>query len=218
MSAPSERLIVDSLSAGFFRHLVLTNLTLSAQAGEVIAIRGENGSGKTTLARVLAGLHPVAAGRVQLDGRDITFLSPWRRVSLGLKHVPQGDRVFRELTVAQNVRLLGGEPRNGTAARQLPGPVANAAWVDYAWQRPAGNLSGGRQALVALGAAVASAGGLLLLDEPAAELDDEMVEIAAQLVREAGVQGTTVLVFEHRRAFSRLVANRELSLADGCLH
>lgn len=144
---------------------IVQGVSLTVDAGEVVALLGRNGVGKTTLARGLIGLTPIAQGRVLLDGEDVTGLSAHRRSQRGVRIVPQGRGIFPRLTVAENLRI-------GAFLSPRPDPRMREKLEDLfpvlheRWRQQAGTLSGGEQQMLAIARALLSAPKALILDEP----------------------------------------------------
>ena len=209
------------VSGGYGGTTVVRDLDLRVDAGEALAVLGASGSGKTTVLRMIAGLHPVSAGRILVDGRRVDTLPAQRR---GIGLVPQQGALFPHLSVARNVGfgLVPVDPVarwRGRAARadRVREVLELVGLADRADERPS-RLSGGQQQRVALARALAPGAGLILLDEPFSALDAALrgrvrAEVAA-LLSESGA--TSVLV-THDRAEALATADRVAVLIDGLL-
>jgi branched-chain amino acid transport system ATP-binding protein len=204
---------VESLEA---RHGLLgavRGVSLAVAAGETLALVGANGAGKTTLLRTIAGAHPAAAGRVLLDGVDVTRLPSHRRVGLGIALVPEGRRLFPGLTVEENLRVAAGRARPGrwdvaTLLDAFPilGPLR---------RRPAATLSGGQQQVAAIARALMSNPRVLLLDEVSLGLAPLAVEaVYASLAVLVG-DGATILLVEQDLGRALQVASRVVCMLEG---
>lgn len=185
-----KTLSVESLQAGYGRVQVVVDVTFEARAGETVAIVGRNGAGKTTSLSAIAGLrYGMAGGKVTLGDRDITGASPLKIVESGLNLVAEGRRVFRDMTVTENLRL-GAYTRRRRDRRQIPTDLERVRELFPALgvyrDKLVGQLSGGQQQMVAVGQAMMTRPTFLLLDEPtsglAPALVDEMYESFRQLV------------------------------------
>jgi ABC-type multidrug transport system fused ATPase/permease subunit len=190
---------------------VLRDVTLSARAGEVTAVVGPSGAGKSSLLRCLVRLDEPEGGSVRLDGRDVLELDPCdlrRRVAL----------------VMQAPVMLPGSVRDNLAygleqvsAPALGGALARAGLPDGLLERPAGELSGGETARVAVARALVRAPAALLLDEPTAALDREAAAAVERLVRELGEQGLAVVIVTHDEPLAARLASRAARLGAGRL-
>jgi branched-chain amino acid transport system ATP-binding protein len=203
-SAPAL-LGVDDLAAGYKKKTVLDGVTFHVRAGERVAVVGRNGAGKTTLLHALLGVLPVSRGRIVYEGRDLHRDPAQDRVRAGVALVPQGGRVFSNLTVAENLELGGYVVRD-------PGAVQSALERAYAMfprlreraAQLAGTLSGGERQMLAVGRALMARPKLLMLDEPSSGLAPIVVKELMEKIEEVSVTlGTTILMVEQnvREAF-----------------
>jgi branched-chain amino acid transport system ATP-binding protein len=195
MSGPM--LEVAGLSAGYLDTTVIAGLTLTVQAGEAAVLIGPNGHGKTTLLRAISGLITPSAGRVLLDGQDVTGRSAEQISALGLVHVPQGDGLFAEMTVEENL-MMGAFPaaswrdRRAALARvyeQFPVVAERAS------QR-ARTLSGGERRLVALGRALMRPSRITLIDEPSLGLAPVAIDAVYEVIGRLKESGATIVLVE----------------------
>ena len=194
---------------------VLHDCGVEVAEGECLAVLGRNGVGKTTLVHSLSGLLPLSSGTVTLDGRDISSLPPEKRLVAGMTLVPQGHRVFRSLTVEENLtvsmrRKGGHEPRWSLDDVYERFPILR----DRARQS-AGSLSGGQQQMLAVARAMLGNGRIVLMDEPSEGLDPHRVAMIGAIVRELKERGTSVLLVEQRVAFALKVADRVAFMSRG---
>jgi branched-chain amino acid transport system ATP-binding protein len=207
-------LTVSGLHAGYGRIPILFGVTLSAGAGESVGILGHNGMGKTTLLRTLMGYLAATAGTVQLDGRDVTRLTPTARARLGIGYVPQGREIFATLTVAENLQM--GCLRKADAKQIIAAILEDFPRLKRLLDRLGGALSGGEQQLLALARCLCGDPKLILLDEPTEGIQpsiiEEMVETLLTVRRRRGL--TTVLV-EQNLSFIASLSDRILILQKG---
>lgn len=203
---------VDGLSKHFGGVKAVDDVSLEITAGRICSLIGPNGSGKSTMINVLTGLYEPTRGRVSLLGRDITRRRPDERVKLGLARTFQNIRLFKELSVVENV-MTGRHCRTSSGLfRVLFTPAARreeAATRRRALQELefvglsdvgtalAGSLAYGRQRLVEIARALASDPTLLLLDEPAAGLNPHETELLDEILRQIVARGITILLVEH---------------------
>jgi len=206
------------LRAGFGAQTVLHGVDLDAPAGAVTGIFGLNGAGKTVLLKVIAGVVPARAGVITLDGAEIQRLGPERRVARGMAHVPQGRQMFRSLTVEQNLRVGAHVLRRRDRAayvQELERVFGMFPLLAERRRQPAGTLSGGQQAMLAVGRALISRPRIVLIDEPSAGLApaviDELLESLA-VIRQTGV---TMLLVEQNIRFGLRLADTALLLQRG---
>ena len=200
-------LAVERLTARYGAVVALHDVSLHVDAGELVAVVGPNGAGKTTLLNSVAGLVRPAGGRVRLDGRDVTGAEPARLVRAGLALVPEHRRIFRDLTVGENLQLAGVTVRGAERRRRLDEARARFAVLDERWDTAAGYLSGGEAQQLAVARALMSEPRLILLDEPTLGLSPSMVDVVFDLLADLRGRGRTLLVVEQN-------ARRALELAD----
>lgn len=209
---------VDGLEAGYGETLVLRGLSLRVRERGVLAVLGPNGAGKTTLLRALSGQLAARRGRIRLDGRDLTTVSPSRRVALGLCHIPDPRGIFPSLTVRDNLVLQA--PR-GTTAASIERAVSVFPRLGERIDQVAGTLSGGEQQMLAVARAYVRDPRVVLLDEVSMGLApmvvDEIFDFLERL-RDAGVALVIVEQFVHRAlamADDVVVVNRGAVVAQG---
>ena len=222
-------LVADNLCKSYGGLTVLDHVSLTAEAGRVTALIGANGAGKTTLFRCLAGSLRPDAGRVLLDGRDVTRLPADARSRRGLVPTYQVGSVFQTLTVRENLLVAAENRHRLSPLRAFAGPLARAvaARVDEVSERlgldayltiPAGELPTGVLRLVELARALVTDPLVLLLDEPVSGLDRRQTTAVAALLRRLATAGKAVLLVEHDQRFVDAVADEVHELAQGTLH
>jgi branched-chain amino acid transport system ATP-binding protein len=201
------------IQAGYGRAaLVLRGLTVKVPANSVVCLVGPNGAGKSTVLKVASGLLAPRAGRIVLDGVDVTGQGPQQMLAAGLAHVLQGHSVFREMTVAENV-LLGAYTVKDRAVRDERAAFVRDVFPVVAdrWTALAGLLSGGQQKQVELARALMVRPKVVLLDEPSMGLDPKATATVFEQVVRMRAAGTAVLLVEQN-------ARRALETADiGCV-
>jgi branched-chain amino acid transport system ATP-binding protein len=207
---------VVGLCAGYGDVPVLRGIDLSIPAGSIIALIGANGAGKTTLLRAISGIIPTDAGTIRYDGRDIVGMPPQDIVRAGLVQVPEGRRLFPEMSVLENLLVGSSSP----AAR--PKRDENLAMVLELFPKVserqfqlAGTLSGGEQQMVAIARALMASPRLLLLDETSLGLAPIVVDEIFVAVRRLAAQGLTILVVEQNTALALEVADHGYVLEQG---
>ncbi|HUR49486.1 MAG TPA: ABC transporter ATP-binding protein [Acidimicrobiales bacterium] len=204
--------------AGFGAATVLHGVDVSVGSGEVVAILGLNGAGKSVTLKVLAGLLPARAGTVRLDGEDVTALSPEQRVGRGMGHVLQGRHVFGELTVEQNLRLGAYLLRRKSPAAYQPalaGVLDRFPRLAERRSQLAGSLSGGEQAMLAVGRALMGGPRIVLVDEPTAGLSPLVSAGLVDTLEATRETGVTMLLVEQNTRFALDLADRILVMRQG---
>jgi branched-chain amino acid transport system ATP-binding protein len=181
--------------------------------GETLALVGANGAGKTTLLRALAGAHRPSAGRIVFDGRDITGLSPHRRVARGIALVPEGRRLFPGLTVEENLKVAAGSGRKGPW--NVRSVVDAFPILAKLLDRRAGALSGGEQQATAIGRALMTNPRLLLLDEVSLGLAPLAVDGVYRSLATLIEGGATIVLVEQDLARAMRVASRVMCMLEG---
>jgi branched-chain amino acid transport system ATP-binding protein len=190
---------------------VLQGITLEVGEGEVLTILGRNGVGKTTLIRSIIGFTPPRRGAVRFRGTPITRWPPYRMVAAGLALVPQGRRVFPSLTVRENLdvaRRAGGRWTRARVEALFPRLAERA-------RNRADKLSGGEQQMLAIGRALMTDPGLLLLDEPTEGLAPLLVREAGRVLGELKREGLSILLVEQNLPLALSVADRAHILSRG---
>lgn len=188
---------VAGLRAGYAEATVIRGLDLAVGAGEVVVLIGPNGHGKTTLLRAISGIIRPTAGQVLLDGQDVTGRPAERIAVLGLVHVPQGDGLFAELTVEENL-LMGAFPASSWRSRrkELAGIYERFPVVAARAAQRARTLSGGERRLVALGRALMRPSRIMLIDEPSLGLAPVAIDTVYEAIAELKASGATIVLVE----------------------
>ena len=206
---------VKGLHAGYGALRILRGIDMQIEAGEVVAVLGANGVGKTTLNNALTGLLRPTQGSVRWMGEEIAGARPERIVASGLVQVPEGRRIFPNLTVRENLEL--GSYRRGKAsrARNLERVLGGSPRLRERLGQLAGTLSGGEQQMLATGRGLMAEPKLLILDEPSLGLSPLMVDEMFAMIRRISAEGVTVLLVEQNVVQSLDVAHRAYVLENG---
>ncbi len=208
---------VRGLEAGYGEVAVLRGIDLDLAKGEIVALLGANGAGKSTLNNNLSGLYRPQAGSIRFLGQDIAGANPDRIVEAGLIQVPEGRRVFPNLSVRENLEL--GSYRRARASR-----AANIERIYVIFPRLkerasqlAGTLSGGEQQMLAIGRGLMAEPELLILDEPSLGLSPLLVEEMFSLIQQLNRDGLSILLVEQNVVQSLAIAHRAFVLEHGVI-
>lgn len=189
------------------------DVSFTLNDGEVLAMIGANGAGKSTLLRTIAGLHRATSGTIAVDGRDLSKMSPHRRVQLGISLVPEGRRLFSSMTLEENLRVGAYHARKGPFT--IDGIYELFDWMPERRRQRAWQLSGGEQQAVAIGRALVANPRILLLDELSLGLAPIVIERIYALVPDIVAYGVSILIVEQDVAQGVAVADRVHCLLEG---
>ena len=208
---------VENLAAGYGLVEVLRNISLEINQGEVVAVLGSNGVGKTTLNNCLSGLIKPNHGKIFFQDEVISNKSPEEIVDMGLIHVPEGRKLFPNLTVKDNLEL--GSYRRGKSNRSsnLENVLNIFPKLSERISQTAGTLSGGEQQMVAIGRGLMGDPRFLLLDEPSLGLSPLLVEQMFDLIKKISDNGLTVLLVEQNVTQSLSIADRAYVIEEGAI-
>lgn len=207
---------VQSIDQYYGGSHTLRGVSLSLERGQCLALLGRNGVGKTTLLKCLMGVEPVASGRIQFNGQDITRLPPHQRAARGIAYVPQGRDIFARLTVEENL-LMGMAAKPAAAARRIKEEVFELFPVlKTMLARRGGDLSGGQQQQLAIARALLAEPELIILDEPTEGIQPSIIKNIGHvigLLRARGDMG--ILLCEQYFDFAREQADAFVALSRG---
>jgi branched-chain amino acid transport system ATP-binding protein len=192
----------------------LHDFTITVDEGEIVTLLGANGAGKTTTLRMISGLHHASAGSVHFDGVDISRFAAHKTVELGISHVPEGRRIFPQMTVLENLEI-GAFHKSHVEAAKLDQVYDLFPILKDRAKQQGGNLSGGEQQMLAIGRALMAEPRLLLLDEPSMGLAPLFVQTIFEILRTIRDQGVTVLLVEQNAAKALQLADRGYVLETG---
>jgi branched-chain amino acid transport system ATP-binding protein len=207
---------IEDLEAGYGAIAALRGVTLEVRAGEIVTLIGSNGAGKSTLLRSVSGLVRPRRGRILLDGEDIGSARPDQIVRLGVCHVPEGRRIFANLSVLENLQM-GGYVRRGSSAETLEQVLSLFPRLRERLKQAGGTLSGGEQQMLAIGRALMAQPRLLLLDEPSLGLAPRLVQQIFEIIQTIHAAGTTVVLVEQNAHQALRIASRAYVLETGSL-
>jgi len=211
------KLEVNEVTVRFGGNMALDAASLAAEEGHVTGLIGPNGAGKTTLFNVVTGLLPPTSGRLSIDGRDVTRLSPHKRARQGLARTFQRLELFTMLSVRENIRVAADIHRRWSHDKESPAELTDGI-IDRVGLGPVADvrvtsLPTGQGRLVELGRALACKPSILLLDEPASGQDESETEQFAELLRQLAGEGMAVVLVEHDVQLVMAVCDR-ISVLD----
>ena len=194
----------------------IKGISFEVNEGEVIALIGANGAGKTTTLQTITGMLKPSEGEILFEGQDIVKVPGHKIVSMGMAHVPEGRRVFAELSVYENLKL-GAYTRKdkNEIAESLAKVYKSFPRLEERKNQLAGTLSGGEQQMLAMGRALMSKPKIILMDEPSMGLSPIFVEEIFHIIREISASGTTVLLVEQNAKKALSIANKAYVLETG---
>ncbi len=213
---PEAILELDRVEASYGPVPVVRGVSLTARGGEIVGLIGPNGAGKTTTLLTIMGVVPCAGGEIKFRGESIRGVRPEKVVRRGIALVPEGHRIFGDLTVAENLRLgLAGRPSLDGLSEDLEWIHGIFPVVNEFRDRPAGALSGGQQQQLAIARALIAAPQLLLLDEPSLGLAPSVVDDVLRALGEIRGRGVTMVLVEQRAQLIAGFADRTHVLNNG---
>lgn len=204
---------ISDLQVSYGQSEVIHKINFSAKKNETVAIMGRNGMGKTTLFKALMGILPSKGGKIALEGKNLTPLDSYQRVSNGLAYVPQGRMIFPSMTVQENIET-GMEK---SKSRQIPQDIYNLFPVLFDMRhRKGGNLSGGQQQQLAIARALVTDPKVLLLDEPTEGIQPSIIKDIARVLNEIRkMREITIIVSEQVLSFTLEIADRLIVIDSG---
>lgn len=196
----------------------LKGISLTVSDGEIVTLIGANGAGKTTTLRTISGLKKPTSGAIVLNGTDITGTTAQERVKMGISQVPEGRRIFSEMTVLENLELGAYLRRDrASVAKDLKMVYEHFPILSDRKKQAGGTLSGGEQQMLAIGRALMSRPQILLLDEPSMGLAPILVQEIFSIIRDINKMGTTILLVEQNASMALQVANKAYVIETGSI-
>ena len=212
-----ELLSIENLRAGYGAVEVLRGVDIRISHGELIALLGSNGAGKTTLNAVMSGLLPPRSGRVVFDGEDLTGVHYRRIVQAGLIQVPEGRKVFPNLTVLENLELGAFARARQRLSENIDRVFETFPRLRERMAQLAGTMSGGEQQMLAIGRGLMAEPKLLILDEPSLGLSPLLVEELFTLIAKLRTDGLAILLVEQNVGQSLDIADRAYVMENGTI-
>ncbi len=207
---------IENLEVSYGMIKAIKGISFEVSQGEIIALIGANGAGKTTILHTVTGLVPAKAGKIMFDGHDLLKTPAHKIVGMGIAHVPEGRRIFGELTVYENL-IMGAFTRKdkNEIKETLEMVYTRFPRLKERKNQIAGTLSGGEQQMLAMGRALMSKPKIVLLDEPSMGLSPLYVSEIFDIIQEINKSGTTVLLVEQNAKKALAIANRAYVLETG---
>ncbi len=208
---------VQNLEVSYGVIRAIKGISFEVNEGEIVTLIGANGAGKTTTMQSTVGLIPKKSGKVTFNGQDITKIPCHKVVHLGMTQVPEGRRIFQELTVYENLLMGAYSVKNKKADFKADIERVYERFPRLAERKNqvAGTLSGGEQQMLAMGRALMSRPKLLMLDEPSMGLSPLLVDQVFDIIKEINKDGTTILLVEQNAGKSLAISDRAYVLENG---
>lgn len=209
-------LVVENLFVNYGAIRALNDVCCDVREGEIVALIGANGAGKTTILNTVSGIVPPASGKIVFKGRDISKVPPYKIVTMGISHVPEGRRVFPGMSVMENLEM-GAYARTDKQGIKQDYEKVFTRFPRLAERstQMAATLSGGEQQMLAMGRALMARPLLMLMDEPSMGLAPMLVEEIFNIIVEINKSGTTILLVEQNANMALSIANRAFVLETG---
>jgi branched-chain amino acid transport system ATP-binding protein len=205
-----------ALVAGYEPDLpIVRGVDLSVAAGELLVLLGPNGAGKSTLVKAIAGVVPVHAGSIALNGREITHIAAHRKIGEGLAFVPQTENIFATLTIHENLQLAAAVLPKAMRAEKIAALYQRFPDLGIKPSRQAGTLSGGQRQMLAVARALIVDPPVLILDEPSAGLSPKIVSDVFAMLQQINAAGVTVILVEQNVKAALAIASRAVILVEG---
>ena len=209
-----KHLQIKNIKGGYGEYSVLEDITIDVQSGEVVALLGPNGHGKSTLLKMISGLIPISSGEIFFNNSRINDLNPSEIVNLGISHIPQGDMIFPDMKVVENL-LAGAYMQWSDRENLMTDVLSKFPNLKERLNLPARILSGGERRMLSLARGLMCSPKLLLIDEPSLGLAPILKETVYEMLKEISVQGISILIVEEKIDYLRDFANKIYVLESG---
>ena len=208
---------IRNLHAGYGKMQVLHGIDIEIGTGEIVALLGSNGAGKSTLNNNISGLYKPTSGQIFFEDIDITGLRSEKVIDLGIIQVPEGRRIFPNMTVFENLELGGYRRGKSKRTKNIEWVVGIFPRLSERFRQMAGTLSGGEQQMLAIGRAMMADPRLLILDEPSLGLSPLLVDEMFTLIQDLNESGLSVFLVEQNVMQSLEIAARAYVIENGCV-
>ncbi len=209
-------LILEGVSVHYGKVVAIRDVDLEVHEGEIVALIGANGAGKSTTLRAISGLEPIRTGRISFEGQRIDGVQPEEITRRGIAHIPEGRRVFPQMTVLENLEM-GAYLRRDKAEmeKNLADVFRHFKRLKERVKQLAGTMSGGEQQMLAMGRALMASPKLIVMDEPSLGLSPIMCQEIARIIRDVHAEGRTVVLVEQNARLALSLADRGYVLETG---
>jgi branched-chain amino acid transport system ATP-binding protein len=209
-------LILEGVSVHYGKVVAVRDIDLEVHEGEIVALIGANGAGKSTTLRAISGLEPIRTGRISFEGNRIDGVQPEEITRRGIAHIPEGRRIFPQMTVLENLEM-GAYLRRDKAEmeKNLEDVFRHFKRLKERVKQLAGTMSGGEQQMLAMGRALMASPKLIVMDEPSLGLSPIMCQEIARIIRDVHAEGRTVVLVEQNARLALSLADRGYVLETG---
>ena len=208
-------LTVDNINVYYGAIHAIKGASFTVKEGEIVTLIGANGAGKSTILKTISGMMHSKTGNIQFCGEEIGGMTPHKLVRMGLAHVPEGRRIFQELTVTENLEIGAYAAKGASTKDDIAMVFDRFPRLKERHRQIAGTLSGGEQQMLAIGRALMSHPKLIMMDEPSMGLAPILVAQIFDIIRELNEAGTTILLVEQNARMALTIADRGYVLETG---